>query len=130
MYVLRAALREIEAQLNALSELRELPSGSIRLAAGRHAVETVLWAALLRLNTLYPDTKVQVSIDPALTVMAIVNPAHSGLVCFRPKTALCGSISLLIRIAIPAWGNQLPEYGRQMTAVDSATSAAVGNVAF
>jgi hypothetical protein len=30
-----------------------------------------------------------------------------------------GSISLLIRIAIPAWGNQLPEYGRQMTAVVS-----------
>ena len=45
---LRPALDEIEAQLNALGELRELPSGSLRLTAGRHAVETVLWAALLR----------------------------------------------------------------------------------
>jgi DNA-binding transcriptional LysR family regulator len=64
---LRPALGEIEAQLNALSELRELPSGSLRLTAGRHAVETVLWPALLRLNTRYPDIKVEVSIEPTLT---------------------------------------------------------------
>src|SRR5258705_1306750 len=64
---LRPALAEIEAQLNALSELRELPSGSLRLTAGLHAVETVLWAALLRLNTRYPDIQVEVSIEPALT---------------------------------------------------------------
>jgi DNA-binding transcriptional LysR family regulator len=64
---LRPALNEIEAQLNALSELRELPSGSLRLTAGRHAVATVLWPALLRLNTRYPDIKVEVSIEPALT---------------------------------------------------------------
>ena len=64
---LRPALSEIEAQLNALSELRELPSGSLRLTAGRHAVETVLWPALLRLSTRYPDIKIEVSIEPALT---------------------------------------------------------------
>jgi DNA-binding transcriptional LysR family regulator len=64
---LRPALSEIEAQLNALSKLRELPSGSLRLTAGRHAVETVLWPALLRLSTCYPDIKVEVSIEPALT---------------------------------------------------------------
>jgi DNA-binding transcriptional LysR family regulator len=64
---LRPALGEIEAQLDALSELRELPSGLLRLSAGRHAVETVLWPALLRLNARYPDIKVEVSIEPALT---------------------------------------------------------------
>src|SRR5258708_19113547 len=64
---LRPALGEIEAQLNAFSELRELPSGSLRLTAGRHAVETVLWPALLRLNTRYPNIKVEVSIESALT---------------------------------------------------------------
>src|ERR1700756_1046659 len=61
---LRPALGEIEAQLNALSELRELPSGSLRLTAGRHAVRTVLWPALLRLNTAYPDIKVEGSMEP------------------------------------------------------------------
>src|SRR5580700_3857597 len=64
---LRPALGEIEAELNALSELRELPSGSLRLTAGRHATETVLWPALLRLTTRYPGIKVEVSIEPALT---------------------------------------------------------------
>src|SRR5271163_4978350 len=64
---LRPALGAIEAQLNAFSELRELPSGSLRLTAGPHAAETVLWPALLRLNKRYPDIKVEVSIEPALT---------------------------------------------------------------
>ena len=63
---LRPALGEIEAQLNALGELRELPSGSLRLTAGQHAVRTVLWPVLLRLNKRYPDIKVEVSIEPAL----------------------------------------------------------------
>jgi DNA-binding transcriptional LysR family regulator len=64
---LRPALGEIEAQLNALSELRELPSGSLRLTADQHAVRTVLWPVLLRLNTRYPDIKIEVSIEPTLT---------------------------------------------------------------
>jgi len=33
----------------------------------RHAAETVLWPALLRLNARYPDIKVEVSIEPSLT---------------------------------------------------------------
>jgi len=64
---LRPALEEIEAQLNVLSELRELPSGSLRLTAGPHAVETVLWPALRRLNKRYPDIKIELSIEAALT---------------------------------------------------------------
>src|SRR5260370_1526026 len=64
---LRPALGEIETQLNALSELRELPSGSLRLTAGRHAAQTVLWPALLRINARYPGIKVEVPIEPALT---------------------------------------------------------------
>jgi DNA-binding transcriptional LysR family regulator len=64
---LRHALSEIEAQLNALSELRELPSGSLRLTAGRHAAETVLWPAVIRLSTRYPDiTKSAPSSAPSL----------------------------------------------------------------
>src|ERR1700735_912300 len=63
---LRPALGEIEAQLNSLSELRQSPSGSLRLTGGRHAAQTVLWPVLLRLNARYPDIKVEVSIEPAL----------------------------------------------------------------
>jgi DNA-binding transcriptional LysR family regulator len=49
------ALDEIEAHLDALTELRELPSGSLRLTAGRHAVETVLWRKYSRFSGLLQD---------------------------------------------------------------------------
>src|SRR5919199_5761063 len=35
------ALGDIEARLQALGELRDQPSGSLRLTAGRHAAETI-----------------------------------------------------------------------------------------
>src|SRR5580704_6429599 len=73
---LRPALGEIEAQLKALSELRTLPSGTLRLTAGRHAAETLLWPAVLRLNTRYPDIKVEVSIE--LSLMDIVTEQYDA----------------------------------------------------
>lgn len=60
------ALGNIEARLQALSELHEQPSGSLRLTTGRHAAETVLWPALLRLGKRYPDIKMEVAIDSTL----------------------------------------------------------------
>ena len=40
---------EIDAELAALSELRETPSGTIRITAGEHAAHAVLWPVLERL---------------------------------------------------------------------------------
>src|SRR5438874_8333053 len=37
---------EIEAELAALSELREKPAGTVRITADEHAAEAVLWPAL------------------------------------------------------------------------------------
>ncbi len=37
---------EIDAELAALSELREKPAGTIRITTGEHAAETILWPAL------------------------------------------------------------------------------------
>src|SRR5215216_4159608 len=42
-------LEEINTELAALGELREKPSGSIRITAHEHAVQSVLWPALERL---------------------------------------------------------------------------------
>ena len=58
---------EIEAELAALSALRERPAGSIRINAGEHAAETILWPALTDLLPRYPDVKVELSIDDSLT---------------------------------------------------------------
>src|SRR5258708_39055226 len=37
---------EIDAELSALTELREKPAGTIRITTGEHAAASVLWPAL------------------------------------------------------------------------------------
>jgi len=63
-------LEEIAAELMAISELREKPAGTIRLTAGDHAMETILWPRLEGLLTTYPDIKIEVVIDYGLTDIA------------------------------------------------------------
>jgi DNA-binding transcriptional LysR family regulator len=58
---------EIDAELAALSELREKPAGTIRITAGEHAAEAILWPALVKLLPEYPDIKVELTIDYGLT---------------------------------------------------------------
>jgi DNA-binding transcriptional LysR family regulator len=58
---------EIEAELDALTELREKPAGTVRITAGEHAAYTFLWPALAKLLPSYPDIKVEVSVDYGFT---------------------------------------------------------------
>ena len=61
------ALDKIGAELAALSELREKPAGTIRITAGEHAAEAVLWPAFARLLPYYPDIKIELVVDYGLT---------------------------------------------------------------
>src|ERR1700724_765211 len=58
---------EIDAELAALSELREKPAGTMRITTGEHAAEAILWPALTKLLPQYPDIKVELIIDYGLT---------------------------------------------------------------
>src|SRR5208282_778658 len=58
---------EIDAELAALSELRDKPAGTIRITAGEHPVCALLWPALARVLPHYPDIKVEIIIDYGLT---------------------------------------------------------------
>ena len=60
-------LEEIEAELAALSALRDKPAGNIRITTGEHAAETILWPALGKLLADYPDIKVELTVDYGLT---------------------------------------------------------------
>jgi DNA-binding transcriptional LysR family regulator len=60
-------LDEIDAELAALSALRDKPAGTIRITAHDHALRTVLWPALEKLLPDYPDIRVEVVIDYGLT---------------------------------------------------------------
>ena len=60
-------VEEIEAELEALSELREKPAGTIRITAGDHPVDTILWPKLAKFLPNYPDIKVEITLDYGLT---------------------------------------------------------------
>jgi DNA-binding transcriptional LysR family regulator len=59
-------LEEIEAELSSLSALRGKPAGTIRITAGEHAAQTVLWPKLSKLLPQYPDIKVELIVDYGL----------------------------------------------------------------
>lgn len=58
---------EIEAQLAALSELREKPAGTVRITAGEHPAISILQPALKRLLPDHPDVNVEIIVDYGLT---------------------------------------------------------------
>jgi DNA-binding transcriptional LysR family regulator len=58
---------EIKTELAALSELRDKPAGAIRITAGEHADEAILWPAVARLLPNYPDIKIEIIVDYGLT---------------------------------------------------------------
>ncbi len=60
-------LDEIEAELDALGDLRDKPAGTIRINADENALASVLWPALRQFLPDYPDIKVEVVTDYGLT---------------------------------------------------------------
>lgn len=57
---------EIEAELEALGELRDKPAGSIRITAADYAADTILLPKLSEFLPDYPDIKVEIGIDDRL----------------------------------------------------------------
>ena len=60
-------IEEIEAELGAVSELREKPAGTIRITATEYATDAVLLPKLAKLLPDYPGIKVEIVIDYGLT---------------------------------------------------------------
>jgi len=58
---------EVEAELEALRALREKPAGIIRITATDYAADTILWPKLTKFLRKYPDIKVEIVVDNALT---------------------------------------------------------------
>lgn len=58
---------QIDAELTALTELRDRPGGTVRITAGEHAAQAILWPTLKTLLPRYPDVKVELIVDYGLT---------------------------------------------------------------
>ncbi|AIR69688.1 LysR family transcriptional regulator [Dickeya fangzhongdai] len=61
------SLSELEYALEDLGEMRDKPAGNIRLTAGEHAVNFVLWPVLKPFLSQYPDIHLEITVDNALT---------------------------------------------------------------
>jgi DNA-binding transcriptional LysR family regulator len=57
---------EIDAELAAVTELREKPAGTIRITATEYAIDSVLMPKLAKLLREYPDIKVEMTVDYGL----------------------------------------------------------------
>lgn len=57
---------EIEAELDALTELRDKPAGSVRITSGDHVLRTILLPRLLPLMHRYPDIDIEFDVSYGL----------------------------------------------------------------
>jgi DNA-binding transcriptional LysR family regulator len=60
-------LEEVERELGSLRELRDRPSGTIRITSTDYATDTLLWPRLVPFLRRYPDIKVELITDYGLT---------------------------------------------------------------
>ncbi len=56
----------IRGELEALSDLRDKPAGTVRITLSDHALETVVWPKLQAILKDYPDVRVELSRDNGL----------------------------------------------------------------
>ncbi len=74
----RPAFHDIEQRIAALGELRDKPSGTIRITSGEHAAQSILWPVLERLLPHYPDITVEIATDQSLTDLT-AGPYDAGV---------------------------------------------------
>src|SRR6185437_7549929 len=113
---------EIEAELAALSELRDKPAGTVRVTAGEHPAISILQPTLKRFLPDYPDIRVEIIIDYGLT--DIVAEGYDACVRLRAQVAKdmiairIGPDMRMAVVASPAYFEKhpLPETPQDLTA--------------
>ncbi|CDM60875.1 MULTISPECIES: LysR family transcriptional regulator [Rhizobium] len=113
---------EIQAELAALSEMRDRPTGTVRITAGEHAAVSVLASALEKFLPDNPDVKVEIIVDYGLTdIVAERFDAGVRLGEQVAKDMIAVPISPEVRMAVvgsPAYFRQhlWPETPQDLTA--------------
>jgi DNA-binding transcriptional LysR family regulator len=64
-------LDEIGREISALSALRDKPAGTVRITTVEHATETILWPAITKLLSTYPDINIELINDYGLTDIVV-----------------------------------------------------------
>ena len=63
---LRPAFEDITRELQSLGEMRETPSGTVRITAGKHAAMTLIAPILASFRQSYPDIRIELITDDLL----------------------------------------------------------------
>ena len=58
---------DIDAEVAAVKELRDKPAGTVRITTAEHAATSVLWPKLSTVMRDYPDIRVEITIDYAMS---------------------------------------------------------------
>lgn len=57
---------DIEAELSAITEFRDLPAGTVRITTAGHPADAFIWPKLSKVLPNYPDLKVELTVDYGL----------------------------------------------------------------
>ncbi|ROQ25797.1 LysR family transcriptional regulator [Gallaecimonas pentaromativorans] len=110
---------EIDAELAGLNELKEKASGSIRISASDHAIDTILWPKLAPFLKEHPDIHVELNSDYGLT--DIVEHRFDAGVRFGErlgKDMIAVRIGADLRMAAVASPEYLASHGHPKTPQD------------
>lgn len=115
----RPAIVSIERKLDDLSELRDRPSGTIRITTSEHAAQTVLWPALDKLLVEYPDIHVELNAESSLTdIVAERYDAGVRLGEQVAKDMIAVRIGPQLRMAVIAAPSYFAKHGKPKTPHD------------
>jgi DNA-binding transcriptional LysR family regulator len=116
---LRPALDSIGVELESLTELRDKPSGTIRITTAEHAARTILWPALETFLAAYPDVHDELSVDSSLTdIVSDRFDAGVRLGEALAKDMIAVRIGPDVRMAVVGSPDYLAKRGRPKTPQD------------
>jgi DNA-binding transcriptional LysR family regulator len=115
----RPAIDAIDRRLADLSNLRDRPSGTIRITTSEHAAQTVLWPVIDRFLNDYPDVQVELNAEYGLTdIVAERFDAGVRLGEQLAKDMIAVRIGPQMRMAVVAAPSYFAAHGKPKTPHD------------
>lgn len=115
----RPAIADIDEQLARISELRDRPSGTIRITTPEHAAQTVLWPVIDKFMRDYPDVRIEVNAENSLTdIVAERFDAGIRLGEQVAKDMIAVRIGPKLQMAVIASPSYFKTYGKPKTPHD------------
>lgn len=124
---LRPAVQDIDAALDDLRTLRSKPSGTVRITTMKHAAEIVLAPALDRFFALYPDIKLEIDVDDALTdIVASRYDAGIRFGMMIDRDMIAVPVSPPLRVSIVGAPSYFARHGRPRRPEDLTQHQCIG----